>query len=393
MMNQRDVSEIRRRLNPDRRNPTLIRGCYVGHDGQIISSFAQPVFDLAPEENEKYMAIFKRTLSGTLGQNLVQIDYAAAQAAASEQHALLQRLRESALRDDEAAEAFFGRVIACLQEESVQQDAAQSVREQQEANNYLILLMHDGYDVPFRDGNDEADAERSDSVFSYILCGVCPVKQTKSVLSYYAARGEFISRALDWVVSAPDMGFLFPAFEDRCANVFGALYYTRESANVHPGFVDAVFHAELPMPAQEQKETFQAILQDALGDECSMDVVQAVHETVSEKIRAQKSDKKAEPLHMTREDVREVLEDCGVSKERADAFTERYTETFGAFAQLPAVNLVSPRQFKVETPGVSIRVDPEHSALIQTRVIDGRPYILVPAEGGVEVNGVSVKIE
>ena len=390
-MNQRDMAEIKRRLNPEKRNPTIIHGCYATHDGRIITTFTKDVYSMPQDENEKYMAIFKKVLSGTHGQNLLPIDFTYDQVIDSDEHRLLTALRSTQLKDEDAVETFWLRMVEYLKAEH--EATVQSIDDEQKMGNYLILLMHDGYDVPFRDGNDETDAERSDSVFSYILCGVCPVKQTKSVLSYYAARGEFISRALDWVVSAPDMGFLFPAFEDRCANVFGALYYTRESANVHPGFVDAVFHAELPMPAQEQKETFQAILQDALGDECSMDVVQAVHETVSEKIRAQKSDKKAEPLHMTREDVREVLEDCGVSKERADAFTERYTETFGAFAQLPAVNMVSPRQFKVETPGVSIRVDPEHSALIQTRVIDGRPYILVPAEGGVEVNGVSVKIE
>ena len=105
-MNQRYFSELRRRLNPDRRNPSVIRGCYVTHDGQMISTFAQPVFGMAQEENEKYMAIFKRVLSGTQGQNLLPVEVTAAQAMEGEEHRLLSALRDSALKDAAAVDAF-----------------------------------------------------------------------------------------------------------------------------------------------------------------------------------------------------------------------------------------------------------------------------------------------
>ena len=145
------------------------------------------------------------------------------------------------------------------------------------------------------------------------------------------------------------------------------------------------------MPAVEQQETFQTVLQEALEDECSLDVVQAVHETVRTRLEEQKADKTAEPLRLTKQDVKEVLESCGVSEERAQVFEDKYAEAFGAYTEIPAVNVVAPKQFNISTPSVSIKVAPDRSDLIETRMIDGKCYILVLADGEVEVNGVNVK--
>ncbi len=390
-MNQRDLSQLKRRLNPDKRNPTVIRGCYVSYDGQVISTFAQPVFHLPAEENEKYMALFRRVLSGTPGQNLQEMEFTAMQAMEGEEHRILSTLRESALTDEEAVNAFYERVIDSIRALGLAN--AQSVTEQQAASNYLILLLHDGYDVPYQNENGETDSEQSTDLFSYILCCICPVKQTKPTLSYFLTENEFHTRMADWVVGAPDLGFLFPAYEERSANIYKAVFYTRDSADAHESFVQNVFGAELPMPAAQQQETFQTVLQTALEDECSLDVLQAVHETVRTRLEEQKADKTAEPLCLTGQEVRQVLEGCGVSEERAQVFEEKYAEAFGAHTEIPAVNVVAPRQFSVSTPSVSIKVAPDRSDLIQTRVIDGKPYILVLADGDVEVNGVNVKFQ
>lgn len=389
-MNQRDFAEIRRRLNPDRRNPSVIRGCYVSHDGQVIAAFAQPVYGMAQDELEKYMAIFKKVLSGTAGQNLLPVEFTAKQTMEGEEHKLLMDMRATSLKDDMAVNEFYGKVVAYIQ--AVKEQEIQSVEAAQTACNYLVLLLHDGYDVPYKDNNGETDAEQSTDLFSYILCAVCPVKPTKPALGYFAAEGEFHNKPTDWMVAMPELGFLFPAFEERSANIYTTMFYTRDSGNLHDDFLKNVFGAEPQMPASEQKETFQNILQETLKEECSLDVMQAVHETVSTMIEERKADKHAEPLKLTRQDVKDVLESCGVSQEKTDAFDRQYTEAFGAYAELPAVNMVTPKSFKVNTPSVTINVDPAHSDLIQTRIIDGRRYILVLADGDVAVNGVNVNI-
>lgn len=389
-MNQRDFSELRRRLNPDKRNQSVIRGCYVSHDGQVISTFALPVYGMAQEEVEKYMAIFKKTLSGTANQNLLPVEFTVRQTMEGEEHKLLMDLRGTALKDDMAVNEFYGKVIGYIR--ALREQEVQSVEADQNACNYLILLTYDSYDVPYKDGNDEADADRSSDVFSYILCAVCPVKPTKPALGYFAAEGEFHNKPSDWMVAMPELGFLFPTFEERSANIYNAMFYTRDSGNLHDEFMKVIFGAEPQMPASTQKETFQAVLQESLQEECSLDVMQAVHETVSSMIEERKADKHAEPLRLTRQDVKDVLESSGVSQEKMDAFDQQYTQAFGAYTELPAVNMVTPRSFKVNTPSVTINVDPAHSDLIETRIIDGRRYILVLADGDVAVNGVNVTI-
>ena len=318
----------------------------------------------------------------------MNIDFTPEQVETGEAHRLLMTLRDTGLQDASAVDEFCGRAIAYVR--AKHDELAQSVDAQQAADNYLILLLHDGYDLPVRTAGDELDREQSSEMFSYILCAVCPVRQSKPSLRYFAAESEFHSRETDWVVGVPDLGFLFPAFEERSANVHRALYYTRDAADLHEAFLQSVFNAQPQMTAPEQKEALQAILQETLQEECSLDVVQTMHETVSAMIEEQKADKNAEALCLTGRDVKQVLENCGVSQEKQAAFEERYAESFGEQAAIPAVNVVAPKQFRIDTPNVSIKVDPEHSDLVETRMIDGRYYIVILADGDVEVNGMRI---
>lgn len=123
-----------------------------------------------------------------------------------------------------------------------------------------------------------------------------------------------------------------------------------------------------------------------------MDVLQAVHGKLCGLIEDHKANKEEEPLAISRETVRQVLSSCGVEQEHVEAFEQKYEETFGEDTEIRPQNLVNPRQFEVRTPDVTIRVNPERTDLIETRVINGAKYILIRADEGVEVNGVSIHI-
>ena len=377
-MNQRDLAEIKRRLNPDKRNPSLICGCYVDYIGNPITSFELPVATLYEQENEKYMSFFKKVLSGQIGQTLTPIAFP------TETDDLLLRVRDTALNDEDALQALFTRLIAGIRAEHPDM---QSVEDAQTADNWLILLMHDDLDVRKRDNNGEIDYENSDRAFSYILCAICPVKQEKTALRYVPTDGVFHERASEWLASAPTLGFLFPLYEGGTADVNTILFFSKDAGDAHEAFLKAAFNVEAVMPASEQTDNFQALLAQTLGTECSLNVVQEIHETVSELIEEQQKDKDAEPLMLSKQDVARVLTDAGVSEERAQAFQQGFDATFGAGSVLPAVNLVTPRQFKVDLPSVSIRVDPKQADLLETRVIDGRSYLLIPIDGDISVNG------
>ncbi|MEA4966483.1 MAG: DUF4317 domain-containing protein [Oscillospiraceae bacterium] len=375
-MNEKEISELRRRLRPDRQNITAVCGCYVSDKGEIISSFTQSLGLMPEDESEKYMNIFRRVLSGSLRKNLIDISFRTAQVADSEEHRILTALKDTALGDEDARQAFYTRVMEGLRMDS----------------NYVILLAHDSYDVPYRGKDGLRNDDAGSGMFSYVLCAVCPVKMTKPELRYVAAESVFHNRGVDFIVSPPELGFLFPAFDDRATNLYGALYYTKSAADSHTDFVDVVFRTEVPMPAEEQKETFRTLLSDALDEECRYEVVEAVHEQLTNRIEAHKTDKEI-PLTVTREDVQEVLESCGVSEPRRAAFHVRYDSAFGTDTGLSPRNVIDAGQFEIRTPDVVIKVNPERRDLVETRVIGGKPYILVSAEDGVEVNGVNICLE
>ena len=250
--------------------------------------------------------------------------------------------------------------------------------------NYLILLAHDAYDVPRR-GKDDLLQEDSDAVFSYLVCCVCPVKDSKVELGYFPGENEFHSRA-GQVVAPPELGFLFPAFDGRAANLYNALFYSKKADQIHQEFIDAVFHTEPPMSAAEQKEAFQSALREGLGDACTVEVVQAIHEQLLDRMARHKESKDPEPLEVTAQDVAAILRDCGVGDEPIAAFQEECRELLGEGVLNPA-NLIDPRRFEFKTEAAAVTVDPERSYLVELREIDGRKYLLVPADAGVEING------
>lgn len=375
-MNRKEIAEIRRRFNIDKNAISCVRGCYVNDRREIVSTFNRPLLSFPQEEAEKYLAIFKRTLAGIPGKNLIDINFRPDQVMDDECHKLLMGLRNTALTVDQGVERLFERIIDALNLEG----------------HYLILLMHDAYDVPFRTRDDQKIDEINEEVFNYILLSICPVKMTKPSLSYFAEDNDFHTRESDWVVAAPELGFMFPTFDDRATNIYNALYFTRDAAEMHDEFIDAVFNTDKPVPATVQKETFQAILEDTLEDDLNFDVVQTVHEQIRDMIEANNQDKTAEPLVISRREVTGMLESCGVPEEKVVAFETRYDEAFGQGMPLKAQNIVEPRKFEVRTPDVVVQVNPLRSDLVETRIIDGFKYILIRADEGVEVNGVNISI-
>ena len=375
-MNEKEIGEIRRHLRRDRSNMTAIYGCYVNDNHEIISEFRQSLGMMPENESEKYFALLKRTLSGTIGKNLIDITFRTAQVADSPEHKLLMGLRESGLQDANLREEFYKKAI-----ETISLDG-----------NYLILMGCDKYDVPFKSKDGDRQHDASDEVYTYLVCAVCPVKQTKPNLHYVPEEKQFHDGGMSQIVSAPALGFLFPAFDNRATNIYNALYYTHDIKQSQEDFVAAVFNTPIPKPAAEQKKSFEALLTSALDNECSMDVVQTVHDQLCQRIELHKESKVPEPLMISKDEVKDVLTSCGVTEPHIAKFSVDYDEVFGFEAQLHPKNIIDNKRFEIHTPDVSIKVAPDRSDLIETRVIGGVKYILISAEEDVEVNGVSIHI-
>lgn len=375
-MNDKEIAELRRRFRPDRSNITHIYGCYVSQQKEIISQFDQSLGLMPEDEKEKFLALLKRTMSGPQNKNLITITFRTQQVADSDEHRLLMALRECGLKDPEVLQRFYEKVIPTVNMDS----------------NYVILLANDVYDVPFK-AKDGAQLEDDGNTHSYIVCSICPVKMTKPVLRYVADESTFHNRGTDFVVSPPELGFLFPAFDGRRTNLYNALYYTHNVKDSNEEFVKTVFNTEIPMPAASQKATFQTLLGDTLQEECSYELVEALHNELCERMEAHKAAREPEPLTICREDVEAVLESRGVSETHVAAFNVEFDNAFGTDAMVSPRNLVESRQFEVRTPDVVIKVNPERRDLVQTRTIGGKQYILISAEENVEVNGINIHLD
>ncbi len=376
-MIDKEISEVRRHLRRDRSNITHIYGCYVNDNKEIISEFKQSVGMMPENESDKYFALLRRSLSGSLGKNLIDITFKTSQVADSPEHKLLMALRESRLEDEEKRLEFYQKIIDSVVLEG----------------NYLILLGCDSYDVPFKSKDDSFQKDSSEEVYRFLLCCICPVKQTKANLHYIPEEKVFHDGAMNQMVSAPALGFLFPAFDNRSTNIYNALYYTHDTKGSQDALIEAIFNTPVPQPAAEQKKSFEALLTTSLGEECSLDVVQTVHDQICQRIELHKESKVPEPLLISKEDVKEVLSSCGVSEEHVAKFSVDYDEVFGFEADLHPKNIIDNKHFELKTPDVVIKVDPARSDLIETRVIGGVKYIMICADEEVEVNGVNIHIQ
>lgn len=374
-MTEKEIGDLRRRLRPDRTAITAVRGCYVSESREILTTFRQSLGLCGEEDKETYLKLLKKTLSGTVDKNLIDIPFRTAQVADSDEHRLLMALRDSELGDEETLNTFYQKVISSLAIEG----------------NYLILLAFERYDVPFK-AKDGAALEDGNEVYSYVLCAVCPVKPTKAQLSYRAEEKDFHIRDAGWAAGMPELGFLFPAFDGRRTNIYDVLYYTKSTADNHPELIDALFRVDAPKPADEQKASFQSVLAGALEEECSLNVVQRIHDELAQRIEVHKETHSDDALIVSRDDVRAVLEDCGVSEQHLAAFNVQFDKEFGQDTLLSPRNLIAPKKFEVKMPDVVVHVAPDRRELVETRVLGGVPYLLIRADEGVEVNGVGIEI-
>lgn len=375
-MNQKEVSEIKKRFKPDKDNISRIYGCYVNAAREIVTTLDMSVGLMEQEEAELYFKLLKKTLSGTLGKNLLDIAFSIAQVENSDEHRLLQGLRSSHLRDAGLRDALYQRIIESL-------DFGE--------DSYVILLVCDSYDVPFKGSDDEIFEEGSGEVFDYILCCICPVKDAKSALRYIADEHNFRGASTGHVLGAPELGFLFPAFDDRAANIYNALYYSRGLVDIHEEFITGVFQTEkVPMSSGAQKLAFSDVLCESLGSDCSLDLVRSVHGEIRERLLLHKESKAPEMPEIYVEDVDDILKNNGISDEKVSGFHEACNREFGEQPVLNPVNLMETNKFEMTTPQVKITVDPDYTDLIRTEVIDGRTCMVIPVDESVVVNGIDV---
>lgn len=372
-MNKKEVLEIRKQYTHEKCSITRICGCYVDGEKNIKTQLKEAFLSLPEEETFKYFNLFKQTLSGTLGKNLLNLEFPLDAENPGGPQEFLLKLRDSKLQDDALLEEFYQKII----------------ENYYFPENYYIILIHVAYDIPGKslDGSEMFDA--SEDVYEYLICSLCPVKLSKPGLFYNAETNNIENRIRDWVVDPPVKGFLFPAFNDRNTDIHSMLYFSKMAEELQPEFIESMFGCFLPLTADSQKETFNYLISDTLGDDCDYEVVKNIHEHLTELVEETKDS--PDPLVLTKPDVKRLFELSGVPEEKLETFDQTFEAAAGEKASLLATNIAGGKKFNIETPDVVIKVNPERTDLIETRIIDGKECLVITVNDHIEVNGVNVR--
>lgn len=372
-MNKKEILEVRKQFTPENCAVTRICGCYVNHEKEKKTELKKAFLSLPEEEAFKYFDIFRHTLSGVLGKNLLPMEFPLDAELPGGAQEFLLKLRDSKLEDDLLIEEFYDRIITSYDY----------------PENYYIVLIHSVYDVPGKssDGTELFDA--SDTVYEHILCSICPVNLTKAGLTYNAETNNIEDRIRDWFVELPVKGFLFPAFTDRAADIHSVLYYSKKPEELCPDFIANVLGSQIPLTAKDQKTTFQSVISNTLGDTCDYETVRSIHDNLNEMLEETKES--PDPLELSRPDVKRLLERSGIPEEKLENFDDTFTETVGEKNTLLATNIASTKTFQIETPDVIVKVNPERSDLVETREIDGRRCLVIAIDDHLEVNGIEIR--
>ena len=406
-MNRKEINEIKA-LYDSVQDCSILRlaGCYVNGEKNKVKTFNESFYNLPEEEMYKYLEIFRKTLSGVPGKNLLDMAFTEGGADESAGHGLLDRIRRSELKDDEVLQSFYDKVISGYDI----------------VGNYLILLIYQSYDVPgmTTDGIMEEDA--SDEVYNYILCSICPMKLTKPGLGFDETVGEIHTLRQSFAVELPETGFIYPAFNERSSDDTMILYSTKRTDNIQDMLLEDVLKVSTTLPAKQQKVGFTEFVSDILGNDSSFETVLAVQENLSETIKTIKNESNGETVFLDKTAVRNVFENSGVSEEKLKDFSRKFDDQFDMQKiykkniesvsengeEMPAMdtqrrvpsvkveeklfadNVVPTRNFEVKTKDMVLRINSKHTDIIDTRVIDGKKCLVIELTEDITVNGIPV---
>ena len=297
-MNKRDILEIKRRFTKKDCTFNRIRGCYVNTEKEKMVNINETFLNLDDEVFYKYLEIAKKTLSGTVDNNLLELEICYDENNKNEFQEFLLKLRDCDIQDDELAERFYDHIIETYSY----------------PGNYLILLFHDSYDVMVKT-TDNMKLDESEEVYKYLVCAICPVNLAKPALSYYSVENKIDSRVRDWIVGVPDNGFIFPAFTDRSTDIHNMMYYTKDANSPKSDFMEEGLFCKPRQTANEQKEIFADTVVSAavgeddeeLGEKVLMDLQQGLKDMVV--YREEIEDNNIDPILLTSENIKAALDD------------------------------------------------------------------------------------
>lgn len=397
-MNKKEVAEIKRRLKKESCTISKMVGCYVNSSKDKVCTFSESFLSLEDEEFHKYLEIANKTLSGTVGNNLIELEFPieAEENGAPQQN--LMALKKSGLEDENLYNAFFDHIIETYDF----------------VGNYLILLYYDNYDVMVKT-SDNMKLDESEETYEYIICSICPVMLSKPGLGYREDEHRIGARIRDWVVGPTDSGFIFPCFTDRSSDIHSIMMYTKKADDPHKELWEMGLGCASKLTTQEKKNAFTNILTQTIGPdkEDTSDIIVDIQANLNDYIEEKKEVVgKDDDIMLDSEVVEEILKDVPISEEKTEKITKNYEEFFKEALpeaeEILDTKVLKNNELRLEKKSLQervadltsqlkesgvigedgkendiiVKVNPEKIEQISTTFLDGKKCIIIPVEDG-----------
>lgn len=402
MLQNREILELKRRFKKESCTFTKMCGCYVNSEKEKVVKLNETFLNLDDEEFYKYLEIAKKSLSGTIGNNLLQLNFNKEEEENGGKQHYLMGLRDSALKNPDLLEHLFDIII----------------ENYDYVGNYLILIFHDAYDVITKT-NDDLKIDESEEVFQYLLCAICPVNLSKPGLGYRAEENRIGARIQDWVVGVPDVGFLFPSFVERSSDIHSLTYYVRDAKDSHPDFIEAL-GCGARRTATEEQQAFHSLVKKAIAphvsnsDDVMIEIQEKLSELVEDKEALEEDMVIVEPeaFTLTTDIIKDVLSETDIPDETIMVIQEHFEEEFKDAA--PVVkNLVNEKEIEKnnkekseeklrteivnlknelkavedkEYSDIFIRVKPDKASKVKSQNLEGQKYLMIPVDDDEQIN-------
>ena len=374
-MEKTEVNELKKLFDLEKCGISQVVGCYVNGEKKKVANINEFFKVLPEEEQHKYFDIFRKSLSGQLGRNLIDMEFT--KEAYDNQRDFLIRLRDSALKDEKLLDEFYDKIIESYEY----------------IGNYLILLINQDYDVPTISTDNIENEDASEEVYRFILCAICPVELSKPGLEYIEEQNTFHNGERSYMVGLPETSFLFPAFTDRSEDRDRILLYTKDTKEFFDNFINCVLNCQIPLPANKQKDVFQDILTETLENECNYELIKNIHEEVNAVIETKKEDPEVSET-LTKKEIKNILENSGVNQPKLERFEESFDTHFNEVekeaATINVKNIFPAKKVEIKTADVLIKVDADKMDAIQTQMIDGKRCLVIRVDEELVVDGIPV---
>ena len=362
-MEKVEIAEIKKTLDLKKHCAVeKIKTFYIDEEKNVVSTSEKFLYSIEEEKAFKYLDMLKKALSGKIGKNIFNIEF---------------RTSEEDEKRETFEKAYYGKDA-----ESAEKIVDTIISNYQYPGKYLIIIGFGTYDVP-KKTKDNLSIDDSEEIYSYMLTSVCPVVLAKDGLCFDKKENDFESRTDTWMVDKPDFGFLYPSFNGRSTDLNAVLYYAKK--DLHEDMIAELFGAALGNTSEKEKKAFSAIVQDTLGRDCSYEKIKEIEDTLSKKMMDANAN--GIPSEISKKELRTVLECVGATEDGLKQFDRSFDENAGASMKLGSL---VDKKTKIKSNYIDLSIDTENTDYIESRVIDGHEYLLIPVADNITVNGISI---